>query len=146
MAISIFILLANVIAIVSTYFSFGKKLGKDKKMMYTMIAMGIIYIITLVVYFFSSIGISNSNVTNGSRNIITFTFVPVNTIILVPFLIRSFEKAKNKEIKTAKLNQRVAIIAVIGIILIITEFFYFRNIQKNIIDYGSQVSNTVVTN
>lgn len=141
--ISIFILVANIIAIVSTYFSFGKKLGKDKKMMYTMIAIGVIYILTLIVYLLSSIGVNNSNVTSASREMITFTFVPVNTIILLPFLIRSFEKAKNKEIKTAKLNQRVIIVAIIAVILMITEFFYFRNIQKNIIDYGAQVSNSV---
>lgn len=141
--ISIFILVANIIAIVSTYFSFGKKLGKDKKMMYTMIAIGVIYILTLIVYLLSSIGVNNSNVTSASREMITFTFVPVNTIILLPFLIRSFEKAKNKEIKTAKLNQRVIIVVVIAVILMITEFFYFRNIQKNIIDYGAQVSNSV---
>lgn len=141
--ISIFILVANIIAIVSTYFSFGKKLGKDKKMMYTMIAIGVIYILTLIVYLLSSIGVNNSNVTSASREMITFTFVPVNTIILLPFLIRSFEKAKNKEIKTAKLNQRVIIFVIIAVILMITEFFYFRNIQKNIIDYGAQVSNSV---
>ena len=141
--ISIFIFVANIIAIVSTYFSFGKKLGKDKKMMYTMIAIGVIYILTLIVYLLSSIGVNNSNVTSASREMITFTFVPVNTIILLPFLIRSFEKAKNKEIKTAKLNQRVIIVVIIAVILMITEFFYFRNIQKNIIDYGAQVSNSV---
>lgn len=141
--ISIFILVANIIVIVSTYFSFGKKLGKDKKMMYTMIAIGVIYILTLIVYLLSSIGVNNSNVTSASREMITFTFVPVNTIILLPFLIRSFEKAKNKEIKTAKLNQRVIIVVIIAVILMITEFFYFRNIQKNIIDYGAQVSNSV---
>ena len=91
--IYIFILIANVVAILSTYLSFGKRLGKDKKMLYTMIAIGVIYIITLGVYFFSSLGIKNSNVSSNSKNMITFSFVPVNVIIILPFLIRSFEKA-----------------------------------------------------
>lgn len=138
--IYIFILIANVVAIFSTYLSFGKRLGKDKKMLYTMIAIGVIYIITLGVYFFSSLGIKNSNVSSNSKNMITFSFVPVNVIIILPFLIRSFEKAKDKIITTAKLNKRVIIASIIGIVLIFTEFFYFRNIQKNIIDFGSKIT------
>ena len=71
---------------------------------------------------------------------ITFSFVPVNVIIILPFLIRSFEKAKDKIITTAKLNKRVIIALIIGIVLIFTEFFYFRNIQKNIIDFGNKIT------
>lgn len=138
--IYIFILIANVVAILSTYLSLGKRLGKDKKMLYTMIAIGVIYIITLGVYFFSSLGIKNSNVSSNSKNMITFSFVPVNVIIILPFLIRSFEKAKDKIITTAKLNKRVIIALIIGIVLIFTEFFYFRNIQKNIIDFGNKIT------
>ena len=138
--IYIFILIANVVAILSTYLSFGKRLGKDKKMLYTMIAIGVIYIITLGVYFFSSLGIKNSNVSSNSKNMITFSFVPVNVIIILPFLIRSFEKAKDKIITNDKLNKRVIIALIIGIVLIFTEFFYFRNIQKNIIDFGNKIT------
>lgn len=131
--IYIFLMIANVIAIAAIYFAFGKRLSQDKKMLYTMISIGIIYIATLIVYFFSSIGVNNSNVTNVSRNMITFSFVPVNAIILLPFLIYSFAKTAEKELTEEKLKKRITIVAIIAIILVITEFFYFKNIQKNII-------------
>lgn len=137
-----FILLANIVAIVSTYVSFGRRLNKDKKILYTMISIGVVYIVTLIVYFFSSLGIANKEVAESSKNVITFSFVPVNVIILLPFLIRSFEKAKNKEIKTEQLNKRAVIVAVIAIILMVSEFFYFRNIQKGIINIGNQITNS----
>ena len=143
--IYIFLILANIVAMAATYFSFGKRLSNDKKMMYSMITIGIIYIITLIVYFFSSIGIQNDKVSQSSRNMVTFSFVPVNTIILLPFLIHSFTKAKDKEIKTESLNKRVAIVAIIAVILIITEFFYFRNIQNNIIELGEQMKSETTT-
>ena len=50
----------------------------------------------------------------------------------MPILIRTFNKGKSKAITTKQLNRRVIIIAVIGIAVLVSEFFYFRNIQKGI--------------
>lgn len=138
--IYVFILIANVISILLIYNSFNKNIEKTKKLLYTMISMGIIYIIVLVIYFFSSIGLSKET-TKQAKDMITFTFVPVNSIILIPFLIRSFNQRKNNEITTEQLNRRTIIMIIIAIILIVAEFFYFRNIEKGIIDIVNQKQN-----
>lgn len=49
--ISLFILVANAVAILLTYHSFGKDTEKTKKLFYTLIAMGIMYILILIIYF-----------------------------------------------------------------------------------------------
>lgn len=63
---------------------------------------------------------------------IIFSFVPVNTIILLPILIRSFYKKQSKKITMEKLNKIVMTMSIVAIILMIGEFCYFRNIQKGI--------------
>jgi predicted PurR-regulated permease PerM len=104
------------------------------------------YIIILIIYWLSSIGIGNKTVSDSSKDLITFTFVPVNTIITLPYLIHSFEKKKNNEITMEQLNKRTIMVLIIAVILMIFEFFYFRNIQKGIIELVEQKqSNEVET-
>lgn len=129
--IVLFILIANIVAILLTYYSFSKDFEKSKKLFYTMISIGVIYIITLVVYLLSSIGVEKE-VAQSSKNMIIFTFVPVNAIILLPILIRSFYKKQNKKITLEKLNKIVITMAIIALLLVIGEFCYFKNIQKGI--------------
>ena len=143
--IFLFILVANVIAFLLIYNSFNKNVEKTKQLLYTMISMGIVYIVVLIIYFFSSIGLSKE-VTSQAKEMITFSFVPVNSIIIIPFLIRSFNKRKNKEITTEQLNRRTIIMIIIAIALIIGEFFYFRNIEKGIIDIANEKQNVITNN
>ena len=51
---------------------------------------------------------------------------------MLPILIRSFYKKRDKKISLDKLNKTVTIMAVIAIALCIGEFCYFRNFQKDL--------------
>lgn len=135
--IYLFIVIANVVAMLLIYHSFDKNIEKTKKLIYTMISMGVMYILVLIIYFFSSIGL-DKEATKQAKDMITFSFVPVNSIILLPFLIRSFNKSKNREITTEQLNKRALIMIIIAIALVIGEFFYFKNIEKGIIDIANE--------
>ena len=139
--ITLFIFVANVVGLLLVYHSFDNRIEKNKKLMYTMICFGIMYIITLITYFFSSLGIDNKNVSNSSKNLITFTFVPINTIIIIPILIRSFNKRKMNKISMNQLNRKAILMIIITIILKKLEFFSFRNIQKGIIDIFNDKQN-----
>ena len=141
LVLTIFILLANIVAILLVYYSFDKKIEKSKRLMYTMIAVGVMYILILIVYFFSSIGIGNKEVTKNAKSMITFTFVPVNTIIILPNLIRGYNKRKNNEISQEKLNRRTTLMIIVTVIVLVTEFFYFRNIQTGIINVYNEMQN-----
>ena len=145
--ILLFILVANIVSLLLIYHSFDKNIEKTKKLLYTMIAMGVVYIIVLIVYFFSSIGI-DKNIATQAKQMIVFTFVPVNSIIVIPFLLRSFNKRKDKEITSEQLNKRAVVMFIIAVVLVVSEFFYFRNIEKGIgkiIEQQETTNNTINT-
>lgn len=144
--ITFFILVANVVGLLLVYHSFDNRIEKNKKLMYTMICFGIMYIITLITYFFSSIGIDNKNVSNSSKDMITFTFVPINTIIILPILIKSFNNRKMNKITMNKLNKTAILMFLITLILIVLEFFCFRNMQKGIINIFNDKQNKTNVN
>lgn len=129
--IVLFILVANIIAVFLTYYSYGKNVDKSKRIFYTMISIGVVYIVTLIVYLLSSIGIARE-VSNNAKNMLIFSFVPVNTIIMLPILIKSFYKKRDKKISLDKLSKTVTIMAVIALALCIGEFCYFRGSQKDL--------------
>lgn len=135
-----FIIVANLIAILLTYYSFNKSIEKTKRLLYTMISVGVMYILILIVYSFSSIGIAKK-ASSAAKDMITYTFVPVNTILVLPFMIRSFNKRKENEITTSQLNMRATIVLIITIVILVSEFFYFRKIQQGIIDIYNQKQN-----
>lgn len=139
--ITLFIAIANIVAILLVYHSFDKNLDKTKKLLYTMISMGVMYILILIVYSLSSIGIEKE-ITSEAKDMITFTFVPVNAIIVLPILIRAFNKRKNKEISTEQLNKRAITMALVAVVVLISEFFYFKDIQKGIIEMVNQKQET----
>lgn len=139
--LTLFILVANVVGLLLVYHSFDKRIDKNKKLMYTMICFGVMYILTLIIYFFSSLGINNENVSESSRNLITFTFVPINTMVLLPILIRSFNNRKVNKITTRQLNRTAMTMIIVAIILIVIEFFSFRSIQKGIIQIFNERQN-----
>lgn len=138
--ITLFILIANIVAVTLLYRSFDKGLEKNKKVFYTMLCFGAMYIIILIVYFLSSIGLSK-DATENAKNMITFTFVPVNVIILLPIMIRAFYKKKNNKISIQQLNTRTISVLIVAVILLVGEFFYFRDIQKGIIKIVEEKQN-----
>ena len=144
--ITFFILVANVVGLLLVYHSFDNRIEKNKKLMYTMICFGIMYIITLITYFFSSLGIDNKNVSNSSKDMITFTFVPINTIIILPILIKSFNNRKMNKITMNKLNKTAILMFLITLILIVLEFFCFRNMKKGIINIFNDKQNKTNVN
>lgn len=133
MIINLFILLANIVAIILIYHSMDRNIEKTKKFLYIMVSMGIVYIFVLIIFGLSSIGIPE-NLVKNAKDMIIFTFVPVNSIIIVPFLLRTINKCRNKELSIQKLNIRMSILAIIIILLLVGEYFYFRNTEKEIED------------
>ena len=128
------ILIANVIAVVLTY-HFAKTLDKKEKVIFIAIAIAINYVVVSIIYALSSIGIEQT-VSSAAKTFVTYMFVPVNMIILMPVIANTYCNLKLKNIKRDKLQKRLIIIGIISIILIIFEFFYFKNIQLNIANYN----------
>lgn len=138
--ITLFIIAANVIAILLVYFSLEKNMDKQRKIITIMASIGSVYIITLVVYLLSSIGVEKIAAAETVRNAIIMAFVPVNVILFLPFLIRSFKKMQSKIITMESLNRRVIVVAILAVIVLIAEGSYFRNYQKKLKELERNVS------
>lgn len=138
--IMIFSVFANLIAVLLIYNSFGRKEEKQKRLINTLIAMGAIYIVVLVVYFFSSLGIEKTLASDQTKTMLTLAFVPVNAILFIPFLVMSQRKVKERKLSRMVFSRRLAITIVLAVIVLISEFFYFRNFQKSMVKLQQEIN------
>lgn len=135
------IVLANIIAI-SIVYQFIKKLDKKEKIIFIAICVAIIYMLISVTYWISGFNI-DKQIHKQCKDFITYMFVPVDVILFIPYIAHNYMKYKDKKIKKEELFKKVFITAIIAIIVLIGEYFYFKNIQNNI----KQISqNTKVEN
>lgn len=132
---NIFIMLAivatNAIAIALIY-QFVKKLPKMDKLVFIAGSVAMIYVIVSIVYWISGFGI-DPKVHEAAKSFITYTFVPVNVILLVPFVATKYNKLKNNEIGRDDFFKRLAIVGIVAVIILIVEYNYFKGMQLNMI-------------
>lgn len=124
------ILVANILAIAIVY-QFIKKLEKKQKLLFIAISVAIMYILISIVYWFSGFGIDET-VHEESKNFVLYLFVPVNVILFVPYFASQYMKVRLKQIKVEKFINKLATLIVLLIVVLVFEYFYFRNIQVNI--------------
>ena len=132
---NIFIMLAivatNAIAIALIY-QFVKRLPKMDKLVFIAGSVAMIYVIVSIVYWISGFGI-DQKVHETAKSFITYTFVPVNVILLVPFVATKYNKLKNNEIGRDDFFKRLAIVGIVAVIILIVEYNYFKGMQLNMI-------------
>lgn len=131
------LLLANVIAITLIY-QFIKKLPKKNKIIFITASFAIIYILVSVIYWISGFGIEK-NINEAVKDFIIFAFVPVNVIILIPFIAIKYNKLMLKKIQKEHFIKTIVIVSIIALIILTIECLYFKGMKKNI----KQVNETV---
>lgn len=124
------ILLANIIAIAIVY-QFIKKIEKKEKLIFIAISVALMYILISIVYWFSGFGI-DEKVHETSKSFVVYLFVPVNVILFIPYFASQYMKLKLKQIKIEKFANKLSTLLVLLIVVLVAEYFYFRNIQENI--------------
>lgn len=127
------ILLLNLVAITLTYHCLGKNMDKKEKGIFIIVGIAIMYMLVTFVYWISSKNINLEVESDIGKNLITFTFVPVNAIIVLPFLANSYKHWKDGKVKSQQFRNRCILISVVLIIALVIEFFYFQNIQNGIL-------------
>ena len=131
--IYIFILILNVVSIILTYHFLGKSMEKKAKWIFIVIGVAINYLLITFVYWIGTMNIDLGVETNMGKDLIVFTFVPVNSMIIMPFLARSYKYWKEGRLKAIPLRNRCILMGVILLIVLIIEFFYFKDIQNGIL-------------
>ena len=103
-----------------------------------LVAIGeiVMYVILFVVYGISSAG-ANETIVNSSRQIILFTLLPINIICIELPIMLTLKKLQQGDIDNNKFKRRMSIFLIIGIIILILEFNYIRDIQTGISNFIS---------
>ena len=83
-----FILILNVVAIVLTYHCLTSIEQKDK-IIFIAVGIAIIYGLTSFAYWISTKDVAIKEVAETGKNYITFLFVPINSLIVLPLIAKS---------------------------------------------------------
>lgn len=129
----LFILIFNIVSIVLMYYCLGD-IEKKEKIIFIAVGTGIMYILTSIVYWISTMRIEITEVSETGKNLITFLFVPVNGLIILPILAKSYVKLKYGNIRNKVFANRILVLAVLLIIIFIIECNYFRQIQEQVVN------------
>ena len=127
------ILALNLAAIFMTYKFLGEDIEKKEKAIFIVIGIAIMYMTVSLTYWLSTKNIDLGVSKDVGKNFITFTFVPINSMLVLPFLARSYKYLKESKLSTQKFRNRVILATVILVIALIVEFFYFKDIQNEIL-------------
>ncbi|MCI9087484.1 MAG: hypothetical protein HFJ32_02865 [Clostridia bacterium] len=130
--IYICILALNLVAIFLTYHFLGKEIDKKAKGIFIIVGIAVIYMLVSLVYWIGTKDIDLGNNESFGKNLITFTFVPVNAIVILPFLASSYKNLQLGKLKSETFRNRCILLGIVLIILLIIEFFYFKDIQTGI--------------
>ena len=132
--IYICILALNIVAVLLTYKFLGKDIEKKEKGIFIIIGIAIMYVIVNLAYWIGTHDIAINVSDDIGKNLMVFTFVPVNSIIVLPFLASSYKYYKEGRLKPEVFRNRVILLAVILIVVFIFEIFYFKDIQLGILN------------
>ena len=136
-----FILILNIVSIVLMYYCLGD-LAKKEKFIFIAAGTGIMYILTSIVYWISTNKIEITEVSETGKNLITFLFVPVNAIVVLPIIAKSYAKTKYRKLSNDVFFKRGIVLAVLLLIVLIVECNYFKSIQQQVVDLIKQNSIT----
>ena len=138
--IILFILILNIVSIVLMYYSLGD-LTKKEKLIYIVVGTAIMYMLTSIVYWLSTRDIEITEVSERGKDLITFLFVPINGIIILPLLAKSYNKLKYGNLDKSIFLKRGLLLGIVLIIALIIEYMYFKNIQEQVVTMLNQQSN-----
>ena len=118
-----------------TWHSLGE-IEKNTKVKSIIIGVIIIYIITLIVYLISKIGITYENKEAGNmlQTVFVILFTSINGYIILPYAFKKLNQINNDEINKEKFKKSFIKLSVIIIVLCVIEIFYFKGIQQGILN------------
>lgn len=126
-----FIGIANVIAITLLWVCL-KGLSQKEKLVFIAVGIAIMYLLVNAIFVFGDSAIQNAEAAQMTKNLMTFTFVPVNVILIEAYIARSYRLYKENAIKAYQFKRRCFVFGILLAILLFLEFGYFADIQESI--------------
>ena len=100
----------------------------------------VVYIITLVIYNISKIGIvyENKEAMKLIQNVFVSLFTIINSYIILPYVFRKLDQINNEEIEKEQLKKSIIILVIIILAMGIFESSYLGSIQQEILSMMSK--------
>lgn len=133
LVILLFIIILNIVSIVLMYYSL-RDLNKKEKLIFIAAGTALMYILTSIVYWISTKNIEITEVSETGKDLITFLFVPINGILVLPLFAKSFYKFRFGSLDKKILINRGIVLGVLLLIILIIECVYFKNIQQQVVN------------
>lgn len=126
--INVFIAILNFAAILVIYKSLSH-IEMKNRILLIIIGEMLMYIILFIIYGISSTDIDET-IVNSSRQIMIFTFLPINVVGIELPLLLTLKKFQQKDIKEEIFKKRMLFSLIISIIILIIEFCYIKDLQR----------------
>ncbi|CDB31599.1 unknown [Clostridium sp. CAG:575] len=132
MPVIICIIIVMFLVLLGWTWSSLEDIEKTKKIEYIIVGFVVVYIITIIIYQISKIGISyeNREIMKAIQNILVLVFSIVNGYILLPYIFKKIVQIQNDEIDDKKFKKSIVILIAVIIILTIIESNYLANAQN----------------
>ena len=132
MPVIICIIIVMFLVLLGWTWSSLEDIEKTKKIEYIIVGFIVVYIITIIIYQISKIGISyeNREIMKAIQNIFVLVFSIVNGYILLPYIFKKIVQIQNDEIDDKKFKKSIVILIAVIIILTIIESNYLANAQN----------------
>lgn len=103
---------------------------------YTIIGTIIVYVVTLIIFNISKIGITYPNIEaiKAVRRISVLLFTPLNGYITLPHIAKILSDIKTNAVEEDKIKKRVIILFIIILVFSIIEIKYINEFQNGIIN------------
>lgn len=131
--INVFIAILNLAAILVIYKSLSH-IEMKSRILLIIIGEMLMYIILFIIYGISSTDIDET-IVNSSRQIMIFTFLPINVIGIELPLLLTLKKFQQKDIKEEIFKKRMLFSLIISIIILIIEFCYIKDLQRGMNEF-----------
>ena len=117
--------------------------GNIYRVKFTIIGTIIVYMVTLIIFNISKIGITypNLDAVKVVRRISVLLFTPLNGYITLPHLAKILSDIKTNDVEEEKIKKRVIILFVIILLFSIIEIKYINGFQNGIINILQNRSN-----
>ena len=109
---------------------------KNKKIIYIIIGMIIIFIITNIVYSISKADVSypEEQIEGTVRNTLLLVFTALNGLIVMPYIAKQLDRIREKEIEKEKFTKKMILLLIVFILCLILESGYLKDTQLGILE------------
>ena len=125
------VVILNALCIYLMY-RFLKNVDKKEKFIFIAVGVALMYAITIFVQWISTSGLDAMYKEGVGKDIVTFLFVPINGLIVLPALSNSYNSFKQKKLSPAIFAKRITMLLIPFLIVLILECIFIKNAQVSV--------------